>query len=423
MDIQKLIELGEAHFQAGDRSGLTACFNQAQAAQPDSIPAAFLWCLVKVLEDRGADIAQIIRDGDHSNLRLLNSVCNKLLDGSHFEALGELNTSLSDRPSGIIPCYYLACYTISQGRWEDGCRMLEQFRSRLPSTIQTYGIEIFITDEEINVVLRQGRLCVGPNEVEQRVALWRESPPFTPAIVIEMQANAPGRTYLCACNGAYFDAMGETFVRGLLALPNSNAHIHVIDPNEPVLSLSWVEEISSSGRLGLSTETSPPVKSATYFACSRFYVVPYFLDLYQQPLVSLDLDIVPNNPEFDVHLHAAHHDFCCFVTERNEPASIMQASVMVWANSAETRRYCSELQAFCFPELDNPSMMSWMLDQAALICIKEARNLSAEPLRFGDLTQLTGELLENHISEIADEAERHRLKNIVYPFEPRQIRL
>jgi hypothetical protein len=425
MDLQELNELVEnaiERFLSNDAESVARFSDQAQQIAPNTTAAVYLNCLVREMRGDCADIARMLNDGDISHLHLMHKVCHLFLDGERRDSLETLANITSGRVLSFLPLYYLACFNLTKGHLDEGWRVLEQFQARLPLAFQVYGIQTFIENPELSVVLRQGRLCVGNDEIVERLAQWNLTPSISPEISVVQKIESESRTYVCACNGIYFDAMGEKFIGSVLALDDSAVHVHVVEPTADTLSFPWVETVLSSGRVGISTEPPPSIISTTYYACSRFFVMPFLLDLYERPLVSLDIDIQINDPAFNAHQFADDYDFCCFITERNEPASVMQASIMVWPDRDTTRRYCQELQAYCAAELGNPSIVTWLLDQAALFCVKEVC-VTGKPIRFGNLTELVNGRLEAHVSEITDDDTRHILKNAVYPEEPKEIKI
>ena len=92
------------------------------------------------------------------------------------------------------------------------------------------------------------------------------------------------------------------------------------------------------------------------------------MQTYGRTIVFLDLDVTPRRAAPDFHGLAEARDFSCFETGRTEPASVCQASVLVWGTGAGD--CLRALQAYCWSELANPPTVTWMLDQAALFSVR-----------------------------------------------------
>ena len=156
-----------------------------------------------------------------------------------------------------------------------------------------------------------------------------------PRIVLQAGAQDGGFRYvvLISCNPPYVRKYGFPFIRsfaqhgGGASLPHrgpgasllhrgpgaslthrgpgaSLLHLHIYDPDESV-----VDEVASlvSGvgltRYAVTTEDNPFPAHETkqrkaYYACGRLVHLPYWLDLYRRPLLSLDVDFVAPDGDF-----------------------------------------------------------------------------------------------------------------------------
>jgi hypothetical protein len=228
--------------------------------------------------------------------------------------------------------------------------------------------------------------------------------------------------FLTCCNGVYFSALGRDFVDRLLAArPDAAVHVHVAAPGADTEDIVAGLRRRHPGRLGLSLTVAPPFPSATYFTCERFFVAERLLRTSRRTVVSLDLDVTPRAAAPDFHALAEARDFCCFDTGRNEPASVCQASVLVWGTGAG--EFLRALQAYCWPALDNPSAVTWMLDQAALFSVRHYFRRHRPGFRFGEIADLSGRGLEESLETFVSEDRKFRLRALLTPQEPKAILL
>jgi len=203
-------------------------------------------------------------------------------------------------------------------------------------------------------------------------------------------------------------------------LGDAALHIHVIHPDTVSLALIRSLRDRHGDRLYFSLERERRFATFTYFSCARFYVASQILDRYRAPLLAFDFDISPRQPVARFLQAAQGYDFCCFKTKRDEPASLYQASIMYWADAEGARRLLDRLQRFCWPELANPSVTTWMLDQAALFSLLADPDADGKP-RFGDFAALLGCELEDCAATISDEATKAALRLEVRKDEPTKL--
>jgi hypothetical protein len=348
--------------------------------------------------NRSGEFADLVHGAGGNAVLLCTWTLSNLLEDEGYEpmvAVGDLFPAVD--PLSLISTYFAGCAEMMLGRHDRAMARFKSFRENWPSFL---GRIDFIGDDRLNVMLRQGRLVAEAAEVERRrsVAIHLPELEFVGDVPPPAPGSVPGIVFASG-NNHYFNAMASEFVAGMMpALGDAPLHIHVVDPDAESLALVETLRAAHGPRLAFSLEREPLFRTYTYYACSRFYVMTGLLDRYRAPILSFDIDIVPRGPDDVAPLFAlgAGHDFCCFRTRRNEPASIFQASVMYWPDRPATHLLLDGLQHFCWEELRNPSRTSWMLDQAALFSLlNEPATKSA--LIFGDFAKLAGRGLEKFV--------------------------
>ena len=299
----------------------------------------------------------------------------------------------------------------------------DAFRGAIGVVVRGIGFGDFIEHHPLNLVLRQGRLTAGTEEVARRIEAYRSAPPAGPEIEIAARVpDADAPLFLTCCNGVYFSAMGRDFVDRLLrARADAAVHVHVAAPGTDTDGIVADLAGRHPGRVGLSVTAKPPFPTATYFTCERFFVAERLLEARGRAIVSLDLDVTPSPSAPDFHALAESHDFCCYDTGRTEPASVCQASVLVWGTGAG--QFLRALQAYCWPGLTNPSSVTWMLDQAALFSVRHYFRRARPEIRFGEIGALSGRGLEESLETFVTEDHKFRLRALLAPEEPTEIKL
>jgi hypothetical protein len=382
-------------------------------------PWAYLLATMSLLRlGRPDEFAEMIRASGENAVLLCTWTLSNLLDDHAYGAIAAAGDAFAaDDPASLIATYFAGCAEMMLGRHDSAMARFKSFRLAWPRFL---GRIDYIADDRLNVMLRQGRLVADAAEVERRRGVAISLPALD---FIDAPAPAP-RIVFAAGNSHYFNKMGSEFVAGTLpALGEALLHLHVIDPDAESLALIESLRAAHPGHLAFSLEKEPLFRTYTYYSCSRFYAMTGLLDRYRAPILSLDIDIVPRKPGdlaplFD---RAESFDFCCFRTDRNEPASVFQASVMYWPDRPGTRAFLTDLQHFCWEELRNPSRTSWMLDQAALFSVLSEPRTKAR-LRFGDFTTLAGSSLQDLVRITFGNEVKGELRHRVQLHEPTDIR-
>jgi hypothetical protein len=166
-------------------------------------------------------------------------------------------------------------------------------------------------------------------------------------------------------------------------------------------------------RFGLSIEPEPLQRHKVYYACDRFLVLPWLLDLYDRPLVMLDADALALRDLSAVYRQLAEDapevDFACFDTGRTEPASIYQATMMYFSGSRNCRDFVGLVQRFIWNKLERPPEILWMLDQAALLSVILYKAEDGSGFTFRPLNEVTGAGMPDFVDSAGTEEEKREI--------------
>ena len=178
------------------------------------------------------------------------------------------------------------------------------------------------------------------------------------------------------------------------------------------------------GRTGFGITTSPPYDTTTYFTCERFFIAEKLVNDIGRPVVSLDLDVALTGNAPDFHDFANSSDVAWYDTGRNEPASVCQASAIMWGSGKGTRHFLRALQAFCFAgDFENPYFASWQLDQAALYSVRHYfQKRHPNDIKFADMS-LDASSFEDSLKTFVSEPEKDKLKEMTNSHGSKSLKL
>ena len=424
---EQLYEQAIGHFRAGatEETGRAA---EAFVSQASGLEAGWFLKALAAAAGAGPDGTWAALEGwrgEGGNTPLLAAKLGRfLLEEGRYDILLAL---FEGAPGGadhhFIWLYFAGCARMMEGDMDGAFAHFDAFRGAIGGVVRGIGFGDFIEHHPLNLVLRQGRLTAGTEEVARRIEAYRSAPPAGPEIEIAARVpDADAPLFLTCCNGVYFSAMGRDFVDRLLrARADAAVHVHVAAPGTDTDGIVADLTGRHPGRVGLSVTAKPPFPTATYFTCERFFVAERLLEARGRAIVSLDLDVTPSPSAPDFHALAESHDFCCYDTGRTEPASVCQASVLVWGTGAG--EFLRALQAYCWPGLTNPSSVTWMLDQAALFSVRHYFRRARPEIRFGEIGALSGRGLEESLETFVTEDHKFRLRALLAPEEPTEIKL
>ena len=429
LTLEQAVGHGTALAAAGDFPGLEPIADALLAADPAIGHGWIFKAAASIGSGRAAEGLALIDAAGGRGLpdTLLAVMTGRfLLDAKAHDQLAAVADQLGQADgNAAVWLYFAGCGSMMAGDEDRAFACFDAFNEAVRPLVQRLGLAPFIEDQRLNLVLRQGRLVAGPDEVERRIAAF-DAGPLRPDLEIVRPMDFDAPVFIACANGDYFDAFGDEFTRRFMDW-RADARLHLQVSRPTAASEAGLAALAGAfpGRLGYGVTREPPFATAAYYTCERFFVAEHLLRQLGRAVVTFDLDVTPTPQAPDFHAFAETADFACFETGRNEPASVLQASAMVWNPGPASLRHLHAVQAFCLggADIHNPSFVSWMIDQAALISVRHYFQVRRPgEVRFADL-RTSGTTLERAFETFAPESEKQRLKNLVYAGEGSEIRL
>ena len=232
------------------------------------------------------------------------------------------------------------------------------------------------------------RLVAFDRETFNTVSGAQEALP-PPREVLQAGAQDGGFRYvvLISCNPPYVRKYGLPFVRSFAERGGgaSLLHLHVYDSDETI-----VDEVASlmSGshltRFAVTTETCPfPAQESkqrkAYYACGRLVHLPWWLDHYRCPVLSLDVDFIVESA-LDGLVDAAKS--CDVGLNLRDPVDSpwldVIANIIVANPTPASRRYFAAVKNYALKFL-RQEPEAWLVDQSALYCVLKMMGRFATP--------------------------------------------
>lgn len=408
-----LLDQAVAQYRAGRLdAGLQLAAQALQQGGGQNAAQLALLCLAEANQLGPVDtLLEIARQHGLPPLDLCRYACTNLMKIGKRGALVTLATGLPQgHPLRIQAIYHAACARLLGGEVEAALQEFESFRLQVKDYM---GLVPYLASDIYNVPFRQGVTVLAASGVDRRLAAAEASPPAS----TDFRLDRPIETAAPICFAVTADGRYvERFAPGLVAAfdqPGRALHIHVVNGDERTDALldrlaSGLEHLA----LGISRSEDRRYRTATSYACTRFFVLPALLRAYGRPIVALDIDLLPREALFRLEEACAEDsfDFACYAMDRHEPASIYQASVMVFAPNTRVLDFLDRLGQFCLPKLHQPVRVNWLLDQAALISVLNWQQQRGIAFRFRTLNEVLGGVLADVIAPVASEEEKGSIK-------------
>jgi hypothetical protein len=152
-------------------------------------------------------------------------------------------------------------------------------------------------------------------------------------------------------------------------------HLHVYDPDDAIL-VEVADLMAGSGlsHYAVTTEICPfPAQAVqqrkAYYACGRLVHLPYWLDRYRCPILSLDVDFIVESA-FDALIDAARQ-FDVGLNLRDpvdSPWLDVIANIIVANPTPAARRYFAAVKNYALDYIRREPE-AWLVDQSALYCV------------------------------------------------------
>lgn len=377
---------------------------------------AMNWHLLGIAYAREGKVAELTTLCDRAaplfgnRIRYFQNVAIDLAARREWRVFDGLAGALpADRLEGPIAQYYLACERIVAGDHGGALELLRVVKERLRARHADYPLK---DDANMNILFRQATLPEALDETRRLLAQAGTVPP-RPEIRRRAAAATPGVVVATSMDRRYFKRFGPPAFEGYAALGlQGPLHLHLIGPDRECLDLFETLCGKYPGLdVALSVEPDQPWHNPVYYTCARFAVAGALLDTYAAPLLFIDGDSVPTaRPDaYLAGLGGAH--FACIETDRDEPASVYQAGVMVFPDTAKTRALADMTARFALAKIATPPVLAWMLDQAALFSVLTLLLRTDPEFRFANLSATAPEVMKEPLRTLADPAEKSAIMN------------
>lgn len=335
-----------------------------------------------------------------------HNVVKDLAEQAAWDRVRDLAAALPPERREHAPAlYYAGCAEVALGRHPAALELFERFKHAVLPRYAAFPL----TDPGFNLIFRQGVLVERPEMVRQ---LAQQPVPAGPAIRFLGQPGGAG-AYVVAhvLDARYFRRFAAQLCRGHRQAGLSEAlHFHVLAADDAVGGeMQALARSFPDLTLGFSLEPPGPWDHPVYYTCARFLVMNRLLDHYGRTVMTLDADILPTLQTARIFAAADGADFACFQTGRDEPASVYQASIMVFDTGTRARAFVDDLVRFCVAKLALPPALAWMLDQAALYSVLTQRGVDDPGFRFASLDAILGVPLVAALRQLSDEAEKRAI--------------
>ncbi len=192
---------------------------------------------------------------------------------------------------------------------------------------------------------------------------------------------------LISCNPPYVRKYGFPFIRSFAAHGHRDSllHLHIYDPDASILAeVRSLMSKSGLARYAVTTETSPFPAHETkqrkaYYACGRLVHLPYWLERYRRPLLSLDVDFIVESA-LDGLIEAATQ--CDVGLNPRDPVDSpwldVIANIIVANPTPASLRYFGTVKNYALRYL-RQERQAWLVDQSALYCVLKMLERYATP--------------------------------------------
>ena len=182
---------------------------------------------------------------------------------------------------------------------------------------------------------------------------------------------------LISCNPPYVRKYGFAFIRSFAERDRSASllHLHIYDPDASIVAeVAALLAACGVERYTVTTDTSPFPELAVqqrkaYYACGRLIHLPYWMDVYCCPILSLDVDFIVESTLAGL-VDAVRG--CDIGLNQRDPLDSpwldVIANIIVANPTPAARRYFAAVKNYALDVLRREPD-AWLVDQAALYCV------------------------------------------------------
>ena len=414
---------GRDHLAHGRLAAAIAAYRQAIELDPG---LGHAWHELGVTLGLAAAIDDLCRLTDRaaplfeSTVVFFQNVALDLMNRQAFAALEPLADLVpADRPYYPVAVYYAGTSRIARRDYLGSLAFHDRFKALVSPRHENYPLT---TNVNFNLIYRQATLVDSPATVARLAATTPKPETINKPTVIwqrpwceptqsekktENQTEPP--LFASALNNLYFLRFAEELAASFARhRPGDCLHFHIIESDPACVALAQrLRERHPAVCFNFSAERRAPYANGVYYTCDRFLILPQLFKRYRVPrIITLDADSVLNNDLSAVLSVLDGYDFACFNTGRTEPASVYQATFMMFADTPAGRRFIDLLRRFVLAKIDQPPVLTWMLDQAALFSVICYLQASGADFRLGEIDRLTGLDLRYVIGGLGSDQEK-----------------
>lgn len=186
----------------------------------------------------------------------------------------------------------------------------------------------------------------------------------------------PAFVTLISCNPPYVRKYGFPFIRSFAehAREDMLLHLHIYDPDDTIaIEIARLMNQCKIARYAVTTERSPfPPEAAqqrkAFYACGRLIHLPYWLERYGCPILSLDVDFIVQSELSGLVAAVGAADAGLNLREPvDSPWLDIIANIIVAKPTRDAMRYFTAVKNYALHYLrQEPD--AWLVDQSALYC-------------------------------------------------------
>jgi hypothetical protein len=325
---QKLLGLATMQMNAGDFEGAKKSLAKAERMHGDTAPF---------------DIAY------------RRAIC-KSMSGDTVGALSDMRMAHSIRPDDECAVYALGSLLAINGRLEDANNVF----ARDTPVMTGAGHHTYTR------ALRFPGSAQSQHGVFERVVATQHEP--------AIRADGLRAVYLVAADSVYFCRYAQALARSIAVFGESRIllHLHIINPNEAAAAL--MESIASNfDSVRISSESVDlsgldDFQRKTYYACSRYLMLPGVLEESDCPVIVADMDqLLMSDPQPLLSM-ADRSDVSLIRFDRqwHNIFSLFSATLLMVSPNPNAQSFARAVAARIESSASNRQDLVWHLDQGAL---------------------------------------------------------
>ncbi|CAK0749701.1 hypothetical protein CCP3SC1_180023 [Gammaproteobacteria bacterium] len=290
----------------------------------------------------------------------------------HYAATGKAIKSLRGNPSNVHALIVLLSYAYRKHKHSLIERIVSVVRKIHADNLDTYS------------QIRQYYMFRTSNAFFLTQVLNRKSN-FTCTEFVSAEKNDGAVMFFVSCDEVYFNMAARRLIDSLMRLEGEVClHVNIVDPSPETKGV--LAEIAAHRRLfgysffysdAINRQTiAPPwdiIRKKTIYACSRFFVLPEILKVYDKPVIILDVDqdvVSPTHQFIEEFSKKFHHDVAVkFDTNLLGPGRDCWIDMTAFANTMTGNMFARMMKNYILYFIEDDYAF-WMLDQVAFLAVQ-----------------------------------------------------